>query len=264
MVYYLFNRWVKTLLFVKIGYNESWYLCIDIVRWRNGVYVLEIEHINDDTIRVRIENADLEARGYTFLDLLGNQKHIETFFYSILEEVDIDDEFQESDAVTFQVMPSRNGLELFISKNADIHENFLTGGDFSSDFENPYSNLDYSRFEKQQDPYDKKEEWTLQSQDSESESHEFVIEFKHFEQIVQLARVFQTDTGLTSLYQLEDKYYMEFFLIDDEFSTRTPKEDLAIVLEFGLESNITSEILAEHGKLLIEDVALETINHHFN
>ena len=86
---------------------------------------MEIEHINEDTIRVRIENSDLEARGYTFLDLLGNQKQIETFFYSILEEVDIDEEFQESDAVTFQIMPNRNGLELFISKNADMHDNLF-------------------------------------------------------------------------------------------------------------------------------------------
>ena len=225
---------------------------------------MEIEHINDDTIRVRIENADLEARGYTFLDLLGNQKQIETFFYSILEEVDIDDEFQESDAVTFQVMPNRNGLELFISKNADLHENFLSGSDFS-DFDDPNYDRDYSRFENNRKVYDdKKEDDVLESYESESDSHEFVVEFKFFEQIIQLARIFTTDTGLSSLYQLDGKYYVEFFLINDEFSLRTPAEDQAIVLEYGEESSISSDVLAEHGKLLIEDVALETINHHFN
>lgn len=224
---------------------------------------MEIEHINDDTIRVRIENADLEERGYTFLDLLGNQKHIETFFYSILEEVDIDDEFQESDAVTFQVMPSRNGLELFISKNADIHENFLTGEDFGN-FDNKHFDKDYSRFEKHHDPYNEKETENLKSIEADSESYEFVIEFNHFEQLIQLAHVFQTDTGLTSLYQFNNKYYLEFFLLEDEFSTRTSKEDRAIILEYGLESQVTSEVLAEHGRLLMEDVALETIKHFFN
>lgn len=77
---------------------------------------MEIEHINEDTIRVKIENSDLIERGVTFLDLLSNQKQIERFFYSILEEVDLDDEFKDSNAVTFQVMPKNNGLELFISK----------------------------------------------------------------------------------------------------------------------------------------------------
>ena len=31
--------------------------------------IMEMEHINENTIRVLIENADLEERGITFLDL---------------------------------------------------------------------------------------------------------------------------------------------------------------------------------------------------
>src|SRR5699024_1743803 len=226
---------------------------------------MEIEHINDDTIRVRIENADLEARGYTFLDLLGNQKQIETFFYSILEEVDSDDEFQEYDAVTFQVMPNRTGLELFISINSDIHDNFLSGSEIG-EFDSSYYDRDYSRFENNTKTYSdmKKEDGVLDSYESESDTHEFVVEFKSFEQIIQLAKIYANDTGLSSLYQMDEKYYIEFFLINDELSPRTPKEEQAIVLEYGEESQINSDILEEHGKLLIEDVALETINHHFN
>ena len=55
---------------------------------------MEMERINENTIRVLIENEDLEERGITFLDLLGNHKQIEEFFHSILEEVDIDEQFQ--------------------------------------------------------------------------------------------------------------------------------------------------------------------------
>src|SRR5690625_1935692 len=95
--------------------------------------IMEIEHINEDTIRVTIENADLEERGITFLDLLGNQKQIEKFFYSILEEVDIDEEFKESEAVTFQVMPNNNGLELFISKGTNFQYNLPSLDDFNND-----------------------------------------------------------------------------------------------------------------------------------
>src|SRR5699024_7610328 len=170
---------------------------------------MEIEHINDDTIRVRIENDDLEARGYTFLDLLGNQKQIETFFYSILEEVDIDDEFQESDAVTFQVIPNRNGIELVITKNSDMHENFLSGSEIG-DLDDSYYHRDYSRFENNK-TYDdmKKEDGVLDSYESESDSHEFVVEFKYFEQIIQLAKIYTNDTGLSSLYKMDRKYYID-------------------------------------------------------
>src|SRR5699024_10102742 len=50
---------------------------------------------------------------------------IESFFYGILEEVDLNDDFKDSDAVTFQVMPKNNGLELFISKGANVDEDII-------------------------------------------------------------------------------------------------------------------------------------------
>ena len=223
---------------------------------------MEIEHINDDTIRVRIKNEDLEARGYTFLDLLGNQKQIETFFYSILEEVDIDEEFQESDAVTFQVMPSRNGLELFISKNTDVHENFLSGADFEGGFEDAGSNHDFSQFENFKKSKKSKEDGMDFMQD-ESGDHHVVVEFLHFEQVVQLSRVFQTETGYSTLYKFNNRYYLELNFMNDEFSLLTPKEETAIVLEYGMESKISPDVLMEHGVLIIEDVALETVKHYF-
>ena len=223
---------------------------------------MEIEHINEDTIRVRIKNEDLEARGYTFLDLLGNQKQIESFFYSILEEVDIDEEFQESDAVTFQVMPSRNGLELFISKNTDVHENFLSGADFEGGFGDSGSNNDFSQFESFKRSKKSKEDDMDFTQD-ESGDHSVLIEFLHFEQLDQLARVFQTETGYSTLYKFNKRYYLELNFMNDEFSLLTSKEETALVLEYGVESKISPDVLMEHGVLIIEDVALETIHHYF-
>ena len=134
---------------------------------------MEIEHINEDTIRVRSENSDLEERGYTFLDLLGNQKHIETFFYSILEEVDIDEEFQESDAVTFQIMPNRNGLELFISKNIEMHDDIFSNMDMN-DYEEPESNKGFQPFDKNQS-FGNTAEKTDETKKNELDSHKMVI-----------------------------------------------------------------------------------------
>src|SRR5699024_12528850 len=89
----------------------------------------------------------------------------------------------------------------------------------------------------------KKEDGVLDSYESESDTHEFVVEFKSFEQIIQLAKIYANDTGLSSLYQMDEKYYIEFFLLNDELSPRTPKEEQAIVLEYGEESQINSDIL---------------------
>lgn len=225
---------------------------------------MEIEHINEDTIRVRIENSDLEARGYTFLDLLGNQKQIETFFYSILEEVDIDEEFQESDAVTFQIMPNRNGLELFISKNAEMHDNLFAHMDIDDlDEDDQESEEEFQPIEKYKN-FGNADRKKSKSTKSDSVNQKIVVEFSTFEQIIELARIFQIEAGFTNLYQYMDKYFLEMSFLNDEFSLRTPQEEKAIVLEFGLESKISADVLIEHGQVIIEDVALETIRHYFN
>lgn len=54
---------------------------------------MEMEYINENMICVLIGYEDLEEWGVLFLDLFGNYKEIENFFYSILEEVDIEEEF---------------------------------------------------------------------------------------------------------------------------------------------------------------------------
>ncbi len=217
---------------------------------------MEIEHINEDTIRVRINNTDLEARGYTFLDLLGNQEQIEEFFYAILEEVDLDNEFKESEAVTFQVVPTPNGLELLISKNPDIHETITTNTELTDLISDTEEAEEIEELEEDAESIETDIKW-------EAEDKDIVIEFNHFEHIIQLAQAVEEVNGFSSLYQYNEKYYLDFQLIRDDYSLRTFEEKIAMVLEYGAESKLNRDILAEHADLLIEDHALETIYHYF-
>lgn len=41
---------------------------------------MEMERINDNTIRVMIENTDLKERGISVMELLGDHDKIESFF----------------------------------------------------------------------------------------------------------------------------------------------------------------------------------------
>lgn len=217
---------------------------------------MEIEHIDEDTIRVRIKNADLEARGYTFLDLMGNQQQIEEFFYVILEEVDLDDQFKDSEAVTFQVMPNPAGLELLISKDSEVHDNLVSNVEFEN-FDELFLEQELEELEEIED-----EEMNVEFNDLEEE-RELVVEFNTFEQMIQLAQNLRVINGFSSLYQLDNKYYLDFYLMEDDFSFKSSDENIAIILEYGIKSKLTSDILAEHAELLIEDNALRTIHHYF-
>ena len=164
---------------------------------------MEMEHINENTIRVLIKSEDLAARGITFLDLLGNHNEIENFFYSILEEVDIDEEFKGSEAVTFQVLPKGDGLELFISKNLPPEgmENFDDMSDGST--------------EDITDMLKKHVASQLQETESQPElGNRFIFELNSFEAMVQLASEVYLDSVTTNLYQMNDRYYLEVQFMD--------------------------------------------------
>ena len=81
---------------------------------------MEMEYINENTIRVFIDTDDLIERGISFMDIMSNQNEVEHFFMSILEEVDVSQKFQHTEAITFQVMPKRNGIDLYISKGLEM------------------------------------------------------------------------------------------------------------------------------------------------
>lgn len=213
---------------------------------------MEMEHINENTIRVLIKSEDLAARGITFLDLLGNHNEIENFFYSILEEVDIDEEFKGSEAVTFQVLPKGDGLELFISKNLPPEgmENFDDMRDGST--------------EDITDMLKKHVASQLQETESQPElGNRFIFELNSFEAMVQLASEVYLDSVTTNLYQMNDRYYLEVQFMDNDTTDIEVENALAYLMEFANRTQVTSEVLAEYGKIIMEHDALELTRYYF-
>lgn len=226
-----------------------------------GCRIMEMEHINENTIRVLIESADLEERGVTFLDLLGNHKQIENFFYSILEEVDVDEQFHESDAITFQVLPNGNGLELFISKGGPINDQL----DFSSASEDLNSD-EFSQYIKKQmiqnaeKSDNKTDEYVSHTED---ETKEIVLKFNEFEDMIELSKMMHLDNAVTNLFLYKDIYYLNLIFFIDELTERSADEEIALALEFADKTPVTQGILEEHGKLIMEKNALELTRHYF-
>ncbi|GEK91427.1 adaptor protein MecA [Alkalibacterium kapii] len=210
---------------------------------------MEIEHINEDTIRVTIENTDLEERGVTFLDLLGNQKQIEKFFYSILEEVDIDEEFQESEAVTFQVMPNNNGLELFISKGANFKEETHSLNALKNKLNQNHD----------QQLTDDDEDY----QNEISQTKDSVVTFDSFEKLITLSKYLYLESGISTLYSYKDAYYLHIVFFVEEMAQNTSDEELAVALEFGEKTKTTPEVLSEYARTIMKNTALEQLRYYF-
>ncbi|VDG24488.1 adaptor protein MecA [Lactiplantibacillus mudanjiangensis] len=243
---------------------------------------MEMERINEDTIRVLIGNDDLNERGIRVLDLLGNHKQIESFFYSILEEVDVDHQFQDNDAVTFQVLPNRNGLELFISKNSENLQDTISKATQSAmdNDDRDSSQDDVSEYLKRKlmqtdtdgtnqaqgvqhnqakdtndlDPY---------IEDPDTPTKEFVLQFANFEDVIALAQIFRPDGLASNLYKYRDKYYLELVFFVDQSSAGGIQDDVAVALEYANKTKVTADVLLEHGEKVMSNAALETVRHYF-
>ena len=223
---------------------------------------MEMEHINENLIKVMIDAADLQERGIDFLDLIGDQASIEQFFYSILEEVDIDQEFQGSDAVTFQVMPNQDGLELYISRS-----NFDDMGDFlPEEFKQQRALMHQKRHTSKDDAQEKLIEAAKEEIEAElTNEHQLdqsLFLFKELDDFIDLARILPDPLIKADLYAA-DPYYV-LYLKDAGYSDSETLNHLYFTLvEYSEVGCIRPEVLKEYGQLIRSEDALAYFGMNF-
>lgn len=226
---------------------------------------MEVERVNERTIRVLLGMDDLEAHDVTVLDLLGNQKEVERFFYQILAEVDTNHEFQDNDAVTFQIMPNRHGLELFITK-VDVDEDgkpkeapLLGVPTVANDARHKDSGDDQPDVRRTTVEDDQEDPTSLPH-----EPHHLVYTFASFTAIQALAQDIDASAVVSHLYSLDDQYYLDVVVYDDVLGTTGLATLRGMLAEYGDRAvRMTGAMLREQGRLLLQDSALQLVRHYF-
>ena len=230
---------------------------------------MEMEHINENLIKVLIRQEDLEERGIDFLDLVGDQKTIERFFYSILEEVDVDKHFQESEAVTFQVMPNKEGLELYISRTNfdemdEIWEDELTKHliERKREMNENESNKDDNKKEKTILDLFENEEKSQETEDVKLVEGE-IIRFADLEDFLKLSREVTTDLIHADFYHMNSNYFLVINYVDSSIVEEYAYNKLLTMFEYGEKVKVTEAILQEHGDMLRSKDALKYFGENF-
>lgn len=213
---------------------------------------MEVEHVNENMIRVFLANHDLEERGVDVLDLLGNRKQIESFFYSILEEVDTDHKFSKDQAVTFQVMPNTKGLELLITRIPSEMD------DKATDF-----NLLDEDSSKTEVEAKATEDTTDSATSSTAKQQVILVSFDQFEDFVDLSRNLVLEAGQSDLYQYQGRFYLKLTLFVDELRNLNVDDIQAIAAEYGNLETQAPETIAEFGQEVMSQTALELARYYF-
>lgn len=220
---------------------------------------MEMERINDDTILVRIENEDLQERGTSVSELLANPTEIEEFFHSILVEMDVIDQFEDSEGMSFQVMPNPEGIELYVTK-------FVEKKDIEADSERFVRNLvdtiQHSLGHRMGKPKkEKKVEAPAVETEKILEPLDCTVFFDSFEDFVQLAKMYPYNVQKSSLYRYSNYYFLHVY--QDVFGGEDFTADVALLREFGEFSRVSWEVVQEYGEVMIKEKAIETAKKYF-
>ena len=237
---------------------------------------MQVDHINNNTIRVRIGKQELANRGLKVLDLLGDKNKIQHFFYSILDEIDTDHSFSQDAPVTFQVMPNNGGLDLLITKVTEKDRNNLAqlfDNDFTdnnkknNDARKSFLDLEPEDEETDKDesnepadssqPKVKKQFWKLQKKQAYS--------FTDLDQVTELSESLKANDLSSSLYFERGKFYLELIFTSQDYSEINPADAWAIANEYGIKVK-TSEMarVRTNGKCLLTNDALDQLRHYFS
>lgn len=242
---------------------------------------MQVDHINENTIRVRINKNELAHRGLKVLDLLGDKQKIQQFFYSILSEVDTDHTFTQGVPVTFQVMPNNGGLDLMITKikpdDADNLRQMIEP--MNSETNQTQAEPDSRRSFFDLDPKDdvNTELDPIKEEKLESSNQENAVNIQYWKfqnhhsysfdelgNLVELADSLKVSDLASSLYYLRGKYYLKLAFLDENYAELKPADAWAIANEYGIKiDDQEMKTVKENGKCLLNRDALDYIRYYF-
>lgn len=221
---------------------------------------MEIERINENTVKFYISYLDIEERGFDRDEIWYNRDRSEELFWEMMDEVHEEEEFMVEGPLWIQVQALDKGLEVIVTKaqlskdgqklELPISDEKLKELPIDENVESLLGN-----FNKQDDAIDEL---------VEEIEHElqFVIKFNDIENVISLAKC-SVLTGMTNhLFSLDQSYYL-FIEFNDEVDDDEIENTLSIILEYGQESRVTIHRLEEYGKVIAKDNALKVINKHF-
>ena len=212
----------------------------------------------EKVLLVRIENEDLQERGTSVSELLANPTEIEEFFHSILVEMDVIDQFEDSEGMSFQVMPNPEGIELYVTK-------YVEKKDIEADSERFVRNLvdtiQHSLGHRMGKPKKEKKVEAPVEKEKTLEPLDCTVFFDSFEDFVQLAKMYPYNVQKSSLYRYSNYYFLHVY--QDVFGGEDFTADLALLREFGEFSRVSWEVVQEYGEVMIKEKAIETAKKYF-
>ncbi|QOY34178.1 adaptor protein MecA [Anaerobacillus isosaccharinicus] len=219
---------------------------------------MEIERLNESTIKFYITYRDIENRGFDREEIWYNRERGEELFFEMINEANDKENFELEGPLWIQVQALDKGLEIIVTRGQ------ITDGNVR--LEIPVSNeqinipVDENIVDMLDDNFVKSKH--RDRDDDEQELLDLVIGFDDFEDIISLSHHMDVRGFKNGLYHFENRYYL-FVMFTDEFAEDEQDNILSQILEFGYESEISIHRIQEYGKEVIGEEALQGLRQMF-
>ncbi|WP_188455354.1 adaptor protein MecA [Virgibacillus oceani] len=216
---------------------------------------MDIERINENTIKFYISYIDIEDRGFGREEIWYNRERSEQLFWQMMEEVNYKEDFSVEGPLWIQVQALEKGLEILVTK-AQVSKN---GENIEIPTENGKT-IDLSVDEKIEgmldDKYGTSDDSEYAEADEEDGNLSLIVSFSDFEDVIQLSHYFQNvSAGIEedSLFHYSNDYYLYIEFSQDILDEDTQEDLISQILEFGNDTDITIHFLEEYGKKVFEN-----------
>lgn len=225
---------------------------------------MEIERINEYTLKFFISYFDLEERGFDREEIWYNRERGEELFWEMMDEAHGEEEFPLEGPLWIQVQALEKGLEIIVTRAQLSKDGSKLELPISEDkqvdipVDDNIENMIDQQLNKKKDAEQEDEAEELDSEEPLS----FVIGFHDFEDLIALSRHLESEQAETSVYHFEDRYYLHA-IFDEEVEEGQQDDELSVLLEFGFESSVTIHRLHEYGKIIFNENALAQLRRYF-
>ena len=242
---------------------------------------MEMKQISETTLKITISMEDLEERGMELKDFLIPQEKTEEFFYSVMDELDLPDNFKDSGMLSFRVTPRKDRIDVFVTKseiNKEINFEDLAAFDDVSNMstEEFFKKLEQTMLSKGDTEAHEKlgkieemmesaveEVLTEQAQTEPSEDDinpsdyvHYVFDFQTLEAVVAFAKAIDFPVEASELYKDGGLYHMTILLDLQNHPSYYANLMYARLLEYASTGTKTRAYLQEHGLEMLADDAV--------
>jgi len=221
---------------------------------------MEIERINENTVKFYISYLDIEDRGFEREEIWYNRERSEQLFWQMMDEVNYKEDFNVEGPLWIQVQAMEKGLEIIV-----------TEAQVSKDGEN--IELPSDDEDSEEAPEEKKIENMLENkfgknkkkQNDKDENLWIIVSFNDFEDVIQLSHYFRESGGTIkeTLYYHGGKYYLYLEFSQTILDDHIQENLISQVFEFAEDSDVTIHFLEEYGKVVFENDTFSQVRSYF-